>query len=89
LQAFEIEELREETTTVGTLAVLTQRLGLQTEPPGARILRAGWLVAAQLMRPWSFLVKREYGDTAGRAPERGIMTSGYHVRCRKPLPARP
>ena len=84
LRRFEIVELREETTSVGTLAVLLQRLGMQAETLGWMPLRALWLIAAQVARPFSFLITREYGDSLRRTPERGIMTSGYHVACRKP-----
>lgn len=85
LRSFEIQELQEETTSVGTLAVLLQRLGMQTYTPGSRRFRGVWLIAAQLMRPWSRLVAQEFGDSLRTVPERGIMTSGYHVCCRKPL----
>ena len=84
LRRFEIVELREETGTVGTLAVLLQRMGMQAETLGWTPLRALWLVAAQAARPFAFLITREYGDSLRRSPERGIMTSGYHVACRKP-----
>jgi len=36
------------------------------------------------VRPLSFLITEEYGDSRRTTPERGIMTSGYHVACRKP-----
>jgi SAM-dependent methyltransferase len=85
LRRFEIVELREETDTMGTLAVLLQRTGMQAETLGWTPLRALWLVAAQAARPFAFLITREYGDSRRRMPERGIMTSGYHVACRKPL----
>jgi SAM-dependent methyltransferase len=84
LRQFEILELNEETTTVGTLAVLLQRVGMQTQTRGGALFRGGWLVAAQLMRPWSFLIRQEFGDSRRTVPERGIMTSGYHVYCKKP-----
>jgi SAM-dependent methyltransferase len=84
LRRFEIVELREEADTVGTLAVLLQRTGMQAETLGWAPLRALWLVAAQVARPFAFLITREYGDSRRRTPERGIMTSGYHVACRKP-----
>ena len=84
LRRFEIVELREETGTVGTLAVLLQRIGMQAETLGWTPLRALWLVAAQAARPFAFLITREYGDSRRLTPERGIMTSGYHVACRKP-----
>jgi SAM-dependent methyltransferase len=84
LRRFEIVELQEETDAVGALAVLTQRLGMQAETLGWTPLRGAWLVAAQALRPFSFLITREYGDSRRQTPERGIMTSGYHVFCRKP-----
>ena len=84
LRRFEIVQLEEETDAVGTLAVLLQRLGMQAETLRWTPLRALWLAAAQAARPFSFLITREYGDSGRRQPERGIMTSGYHVACRKP-----
>ena len=84
LRRFEILELHEETDAVGTLAVLVQRLGMQAQTLGWRPLRAIWLLAAQAVRPLSLLITEEYGDSRRTTPERGIMTSGYHVACRKP-----
>ena len=84
LRRFEILELQEETDAVGTLAVLLQRLGMQAETLRWTPLRALWLIAAQGMRPFSFLITREYGDSRRSRPEPGILTSGYHVACRKP-----
>lgn len=83
LRRFEIVELQEETTAVGTLAVLLQRLGMQAQTLDWAPLRALWLIAAQAARPFSFLITREYGDSRRTQPETGIMTSGYHVACRK------
>ena len=84
LRAFEIEELCEETTTVGTLAVLIQRLGVQTHTRGGRFVRGLWLLAAQLVRPLSGMSGQEFGDSRRTVPERGIMTTGYHVCATKP-----
>jgi len=61
-----------------------QRLGMQAQTLGWRPLRAIWLLAAQAVRPLSFLITEEYGDSRRTTLERGIMTSGYHVACRKP-----
>lgn len=85
LRGFEILELQEETDSVGTMAVLLQRLGMQAETLGRTSLRAAWLVAAQIARPFSFLITREFGDSRRQAIETGIMTSGYHAACRKPV----
>jgi len=84
LRRFEIVELQEETDAVGTLAVLAQRLGMQAQTLGRTPFRAIWLLSAQLLRPFSFLITAEYGDSRRLQQERGIMTSGYHVACRKP-----
>ncbi len=84
LRRFDIVEIQEETDSVGTLAVLLQRLGMQARTVGPTPLRAGWLLAAQIVRPFSFLIAREYGDSRRVTPETGIMTSGYHVAARKP-----
>ena len=84
LRRFDIVSLEEETTAVGTLAVLVQRLGMQAETLGWMPLRAGWLLAARLVNPFGFLITREFGDSGRRTAEHGIMTSGYHVACRKP-----
>ena len=84
LRRFEILELHEETDSVGTIAVLLQRLGMQARTLNWTPMRGVWLVAAQLARPFGFLITQEYGDSRRREAERGIMTSGYHVACRKP-----
>jgi SAM-dependent methyltransferase len=89
LRRFDALDVREETTAVGTLAVLVQRLGMQAETVGWGPARAFWLVLAQALRPWSGLISREYGDSRRLTPEQGIMTSGYHVACRKPLSPAP
>jgi SAM-dependent methyltransferase len=85
LRGFEQVTVDEETDSVGTLAVLLQRLGMQAETLGRTPLRAAWLIAARVVRPFSFLITREFGDSLRRRTERGIMTSGYHVSCRKPF----
>ena len=84
LRRFEIVELEEETDAVGTIAVLLQRLGMQAQTLHRTPFRAIWLIAAQAARPFSFLITQEYGDSRRLKQEHGIMTSGYHVACRKP-----
>ncbi len=86
LRRFDDVRIEEETDAVGTLAVLVQRLGMQAQTLGTTTLRAGWLVAARLVRRFSFLITAEFGDSRRLTPEKGIMTSGYHVSCRKPKP---
>ena len=83
LRRFEIVTVEEETDSVGTVAVLLQRLGMQAETLRWTPMRALWLLAAQGVRPFSFLITREFGDSRRLNPEQGILTSGYHVACRK------
>jgi len=85
LRRFADVEVQEETDSIGTIAVLLQRLGMQARTLGPSASRAVWLITARIVRPFGFLITQEYGDSRRLTPERGIMTSGYHVACRKPL----
>jgi SAM-dependent methyltransferase len=84
LRPFDDVRIEEETDSVGALAVLVQRLGMQAHTLGSSTLRAGWLVAARVVRRLSFLITAEFGDSRRLTPEVRIMTSGYHVTCRRP-----
>jgi SAM-dependent methyltransferase len=84
LRRFEIAELEEETDAIGAIAVLLQRVGMQAQTLNWTPFRGIWLLAAQAVRPFSFLITAEYGDSRRLRPEHRIMTSGYHVACRKP-----
>jgi SAM-dependent methyltransferase len=84
LRRFEIVELVEEADTFHTLAILVQRLAFQADTLRWRPLHVIWLVAARLVAPLSFLLTAEYGDSHRSRTERPMMTSGYHVACRKP-----
>jgi SAM-dependent methyltransferase len=84
LRRFDELKIEEETDAVGSLAVLIQRLGMQAETLGITALRAGWLVAARIVGRLSFVITAEYGDSRRLSRETGIMTSGYHVSCRRP-----
>jgi len=85
LRRFAEVEVQEETDSIGTIAVLLQRLGMQARTLGPPASRAVWLITARIVRPFGFLITREYGDSRRLTPEKGIMSSGYHVACRKPL----
>ncbi len=84
VRRFDAVTIEEETTTVGAIAVLVQRLGLQTDSVGGGLGRATWLLLARLIRPFSGLIRREYGDSRRLTPTSGVMTSGYHLMCRRP-----
>jgi SAM-dependent methyltransferase len=80
LRKFDEVDIVEEYDAMGTLAVLTQRLALQTETLGWRPLGAGWHLLARLVRRLSFLTTAEYGDSLKTPARHPIMTSGYYVR---------
>jgi|SRR5687768_4145535 len=89
LRRFEILELQEETDSLGALAVLLQRLGMQARTIGPAAARGFWLISARIVRPLGFMITGEYGDSRRLTVETGIMTSGYHVACRKPAAGDP
>ena len=60
LDDFEIVEMRAEVNTLGTIAVLLQRIGFQCETLGFKPLRLFWLVLAKLVASLSFVITREY-----------------------------
>ena len=83
LKNFEILELKEETNTIGALAVLYQRIGFQTETLSFKPFKLCWLIKARLINLFSFIISKEYGDIKHKKPEKNIMTSGYYVACKK------
>jgi SAM-dependent methyltransferase len=87
LRRFERVEVEDETDSVGAIAVLVQRLGMQAYTRGPAPTRVVWLVGARILKLFGFLIRSEFGDSRRQTPERGIMTSGYHVACRKPAAA--
>lgn len=82
---FEAVTVEEETSTMGAMAVLVQRLGLQTDSVGGGAGRAFWLLLARVMGPLGGLIRRQYGDSRRLTPEATIMTSGYHLSARRPV----
>lgn len=80
LRRFEIKEIMEEATSMGTLAVLYERFAFQTEFLGSKMLaRLIWWLASRLVLFESPLVTREYGDVTHREAIKHIMTSGYYI----------
>ncbi|MBI2624112.1 class I SAM-dependent methyltransferase [Candidatus Parcubacteria bacterium] len=81
---WEIVELVEEVGSLGTLAVLTQRLALQAKFYGGRLTKFFILAGARLVQGFSWLVRVEYGDvTHAKQSKHPILVSGYYVVARK------
>lgn len=83
LKAFTIVELIEEADTIETLAVLYQRIGFQCDTLWLRPFKLLWFLKAAVVRWFSFLITKEYGDIRHKEPEYAILASGYYVAARK------
>jgi len=78
LRDWDIIEIREETDTIGSIAVLIQRMALQCRfflPRSDLFLH----VIAHITKRFGFIIKKEYGVFYEHIPEEKIMTSGYYV----------
>ncbi len=84
LKDFEIEELKAETTTGETLAVLYQRIGFQCDTLWFRPFKLLWFLKAKCMLLIARIITKEYGDIRHKEEEQGILSSGYYVAARKP-----
>ncbi|MDO8510300.1 MAG: methyltransferase domain-containing protein [bacterium] len=76
---FSSVEITEETGTLGTLAVLYERLGFQTVLMHLKILNIFWITLSKLTFICRSLITKEFGDVTHAHEERPIMTSGYYV----------
>ena len=83
LRAFRILELNEETDTLGTLGVLLQRIGFQTDTLRCKPLRLIWLLLAKLLQHFPSILTAQYGEVQRTTRISNIITSGYHVACVK------
>jgi len=76
---WQIIELKEETNTITTLAVLLQRIGYQGEILKFKPFKLLFFLKAKIIPWFSFLITKEYGDIKKSRPETHIMTSGYYL----------
>jgi SAM-dependent methyltransferase len=86
LRNWRIVEIKEETSTLGSIAVLFQRMGFQSNFRVPLLEIFPYIVARFLL--WldfiaRFLIREEYGVFYEKIPEKGIMTSGYYVIAEK------
>jgi SAM-dependent methyltransferase len=85
LKNFEVVELKEETNTIETLAVLYQRIGFQCDTLWFRPFKILWFIQAKFLMLFSWLLTKEHGDISNKKEEKGILSSGYYVAARKRL----
>ena len=82
LNDFDIIELKEETNTIETLAVLYQRLGFQCTTLWLKPLKLFWFLLAKFTMLFKGILSAEYGDIHHTNSEPGILSSGYYVAAR-------
>lgn len=85
LRSFELLELREEASSMETLAVLYQRIGFQCTTLWWRPLKVCWFLLAKLTLLARGALTAEYADIHGSARETNILCSGYFVAARTPV----
>ena len=79
LRDWDIAQITEETDTMGTLAVLLQRIAFQCEILHFKPLKGLFHLMAHLIKNLGPIITREYGTFYKNVPEQNIMTSGYYV----------
>ncbi len=80
---WKILELKEETDTIGSIAVLLQRIGYQCEVLYLKPFKVFFFLLSKLILPFSFIITKEFGDISKKHSEKNIITSGYYLVCEK------
>jgi len=79
LKDFEILELSEDSNTMETIAILCQRIAIQTKTLWFKPFKLIWFILASIMRYLNFLITSEYSDGRYNVKEKNILASGYLV----------
>lgn len=77
LREWDIVEIEEETDTIGTMAILFQRVAIQCNILNFKPLKVFLHAIAYIIKHFGSIIKEEYG--AENVPEKNIMASGYYV----------
>lgn len=80
---FGVVNIEEEIDTMGTLAVLLERIAFQTRTFGFSPLSFIWLILSKILRLFSFVFTKQFGDVGHTSEVKNIMTSGYYVHAKK------
>lgn len=80
---WQIVELREETDTLETIAVLLQRICYQCSGIFLKPLKLLIFGMAKIIPLFSFLIRKEYGNIGKTKSEINIMSSGYYLVVKK------
>lgn len=83
LKDFKIVEIKPEANTIETIAILFQRIGLQTETLNSKFLSTFWLLLARFTLLFSKIITKEYGEPHKKNKIQNIINSGFYVVCKK------
>ncbi len=89
LKKFKIIEFNEEVNTLDTMAVLIQRIAFQTVTLKLSIFKIFWLMLARIFKFFSNKLTAQYGvysksnEIRSSKKVQNIMTTGYHIACKK------
>lgn len=79
LREWRIIEIKEETDTVGSIAVLLQRIGFQCDILYFKPFKLFFHFIAHIIKHFGFIITKEYGTLSRSHMEKNIMSSGYYV----------
>lgn len=82
-RTWDICELYSETESFSTVAVLLQRLAFQTNLRWNKFTKLVLFLLAWIFDHLNGLIQHEYGDIRKSKEVHDILTSGYHLVCRK------
>lgn len=79
MKPFKEVKITEETKTLGAIAVMFERVGLQSKTLGSKILSAVWLILSKILIHLEWLLTEEYGEVGAKNKINCLATSGYYV----------
>lgn len=82
---FDIEALETDGGAFSAVAILLQRIGLQSDVRGGKATKALIYGAAALFSKLDWLIERAYGDIGRKNPEPSFLSSGLFLAARKPI----
>jgi len=79
LREWGILEIKEETDTLGCIAVLIQRIAFQCDILYFKPFKNLFHIISHIIKHFGFIITKEYGVVHKNILEKNIMTSGYYV----------
>lgn len=83
LRDFDIVEFKPDSNTVETLAILCERIGFQCDTLWFKPLKLLWFISSKILKLFSRILTKEYGEINQRNRINAIMSAGYFVVAKK------